>query len=30
MQRNRNHTKICIIEKVVDETPTVRTLIFSD
>ncbi len=30
MQRNHNHTKICIIEKVIDETPTVRTLVFSD
>ncbi|NOS62723.1 MAG: dihydroorotate dehydrogenase electron transfer subunit, partial [Nitrosarchaeum sp.] len=30
MQRNHNHTKICIVEKVIDETPTVRTLIFSD
>ena len=30
MQRNHNHTKICVIEKVIDETPTVRTLIFSD
>jgi dihydroorotate dehydrogenase electron transfer subunit len=30
LQRNHNHTKICIIEKVIDETPTVRTLIFSD
>ena len=30
MQRNPNHTKICIVEKVIDETPTVRTLIFSD
>ena len=30
MQRNRNHTKICLVEKVIDETPTVRTLIFSD
>ncbi len=30
MQRNLNHTKICIVEKVIDETPTVRTLIFSD
>lgn len=30
MQRNFNHTTICRIEKVVDETPTVRTLIFSD
>ena len=30
MQRNPNHPTICKIEKVVDETPTVRTLIFSD
>ena len=30
MQRNHNHPKICIIEKVIDETPTVRTLVFSD
>ena len=30
MQRNLNHPKICTIEKVIDETPTVRTLIFSD
>jgi dihydroorotate dehydrogenase electron transfer subunit len=30
LQRNFNHTKICVIEKVIDETPTVRTLIFSD
>ncbi|GBL40738.1 probable dihydroorotate dehydrogenase B (NAD(+)), electron transfer subunit [Nitrosarchaeum sp.] len=30
MQRNHNHTKICIVEKVIDETPTVRTLIFTD
>lgn len=30
MQRNFNHTTICRIEKVVDETPTVRTLVFSD
>lgn len=30
LQRNHNHTKICIVEKVIDETPTVRTLIFSD
>ncbi|MDX1595711.1 MAG: dihydroorotate dehydrogenase electron transfer subunit [Nitrosopumilaceae archaeon] len=30
MQRNLNHPKICTIEKVVDETPTVRTLTFSD
>ncbi len=30
MQRNHNHTTICTIEKVVDETPTVRTLTYSD
>ena len=30
MQRNRNSHHICTIEKVIDETPTVRTLIFSD
>ena len=30
MQRNLNHTKIVTIEKVIDETPTVRTLVFSD
>ena len=30
MQRNFNHTTICTIEKVIDETPTVRTLVFSD
>ena len=30
MQRNHNHTKIVTIEKVIDETPTVRTLVFSD
>ena len=30
MQRNSNHTTIVTIEKVVDETPTVRTLYFSD
>ena len=30
MQRNTNHTTICKIEKVIDETPTVRTLVFSD
>ena len=30
MQRNTNHTTICKIEKVIDETPTVRTLIYSD
>ena len=30
MQRNPNHTTIVTIEKVIDETPTVRTLVFSD
>ena len=30
MQRNHNHTTICTVEKVIDETPTVRTLVFSD
>ena len=30
MQRNLNHPTIVTIEKVIDETPTVRTLIFSD
>lgn len=30
MQRNHNHPKICTVEKVIDETPTVRTLVFSD
>ncbi|MCI4432973.1 MAG: dihydroorotate dehydrogenase electron transfer subunit [Nitrosopumilus sp.] len=30
MQRNHNRPKICTIEKVIDETPTVRTLVFSD
>ena len=30
MQRNTNHTTICTIEKVINETPTVRTLVFSD
>ncbi len=30
MQRNHNHPTIVTIEKVIDETPTVRTLIFSD
>ncbi|HXV67154.1 MAG TPA: dihydroorotate dehydrogenase electron transfer subunit [Nitrosopumilaceae archaeon] len=30
MQRNPNHHTICKIEKVIDETPTVRTLTFSD
>ena len=30
MQRNLNHTTIITIEKVIEETPTVRTLVFSD
>ena len=30
MQRDPNHHFICKIEKVIDETPTVRTLVFSD
>ncbi|WP_316504432.1 dihydroorotate dehydrogenase electron transfer subunit [Nitrosopumilus sp.] len=30
MHRNHNHTTILTIEKVIDETPTVRTLVFSD
>jgi len=30
LQRNHNHPKICTIEKIIDETPTVRTLVFSD
>jgi dihydroorotate dehydrogenase electron transfer subunit len=30
LQRSFNHPKICTIEKVIDETPTVRTLVFSD
>ena len=30
MQRDPNHPTICKIENVVNETPTVRTLIFSD
>ena len=30
MQRNPNHPTIVTIEKVIDETPTVRTLVFSD
>ena len=30
MQRNFNHNTIVTIEKVIDETPTVRTLVFSD
>ena len=29
-QRNPNSHHICTIEKIIDETPTVRTLIFSD
>ena len=29
-QRDPNHPHICIIEKVVDETPTVRTIYFHD
>ena len=29
-QRDRNHPYICTIERVVDETPTVRTLYFHD
>ena len=29
-QRDNNHPHICIIEKIVDETPTVRTLYFND
>jgi len=29
-QRNSNSHHICTIEKIIDETPTVRTLIFSD
>ena len=29
-QRDPNHPHICIIERVVDETPTVRTLYFHD
>ena len=30
MQRDPNHPTIVTIEKVIDETPTVRTLVFSD
>ena len=30
LQRNSNHTTIITIEKVIDETPTVKTLVFSD
>lgn len=30
MQRDHNHPTIVTIEKVIDETPTVRTLVFSD
>jgi len=30
LQRNHNHPTIVTIEKIIDETPTVRTLIFSD
>jgi len=30
LQRNLNHTTIITVEKVIDETPTVRTLVFSD
>jgi len=30
LQRNYNYTTICKIEKVIEETPTVRTLVFSD
>lgn len=30
MPRNSNHTTILKIEKVIEETPTVRTLVFSD
>ncbi len=30
MQRNHNHPTIVLIEKIIDETPTVRTLVFSD
>ncbi len=29
-QRDNNHPHICVIEKIVDETPTVRTLYFND
>jgi len=30
LQRNHNHPTIVTIEKVIDETLTVRTLVFSD
>ena len=30
MQKSSNHTRIVTVEKVVEETPTVRTLVFSD
>jgi dihydroorotate dehydrogenase electron transfer subunit len=30
LQRNLNHPTIVTIEKVIEETPTVRTLVFSD
>jgi len=30
LQKNHNHPTIVTIEKVIDETPTVRTLVFSD
>ena len=30
MQRNHNHTTVVTVEKVIDETPTARTLVFSD
>ena len=30
MQRDSNRPTICKIEKVVEETPTVRTLVFTD
>ena len=29
-QRDPNHPHICVIEKIIDETPTVRTLYFKD
>ena len=29
-QRNSNQHYMCVIEKITDETPTVRTLTFSD
>jgi len=29
-QRDPNSHYLCTIEKIIDETPTVRTLIFSD